>query len=129
MAAEMSHVKIFFGDPPFIVVQSYGLMFFLRSRLIGKFNRQTQRLMTDVTVVAMEETEKGDMIELILDTHFTPAIGMILMDENSATWEITGILHDPKRVTDEDHGKRYTMTCQGVNTERAIHTGKYKLLH
>jgi hypothetical protein len=85
--------------------------------------------MTSVTILEVETTSMGDVAELILEPSFVPAIGMMLMDQDSLTWEITGILHDSKRNTEEAHGKRWTFQCQPVSTDKSIHPGEYKLIH
>jgi hypothetical protein len=85
--------------------------------------------MITVTILQTESTVLGDMVELTLDKHIEPAIGMILMDENSRTWEVTAILHDAKRITEEHHFKRWTFQCRPVNTDSSIHPGEFKLIH
>jgi hypothetical protein len=87
-------------------------------------------LMTTVTIVESESTSMGDMAELILDKSIVPSTGMILMDEDSQTWEVTGALHDAKRTTGDDLStKRWTLRCKPVNTDQPIHTGEFKLIH
>ena len=85
--------------------------------------------MTNVKILQTESTSMGDMAELNLDKSFAPATGMILMDEESQTWEVTGTLHDAKRNTGDEITKRWTFQCKGVNTDRPIHPGEFKLIH
>ena len=86
--------------------------------------------MIQVTITETDSTPLGDMAELTLDKSFEPAIGMILMDEDSQTWEVTGTLHDVKRTTGDDlTSKRWTFQCRPVNTDKPLHTGEYKLIH
>jgi hypothetical protein len=85
--------------------------------------------MTPVTIIEAETTTIGDMAELILDGSVVPAIGMILIDEDSLTWEITGFMHDASRTTGDDSSKLWTLQCKPVNTEKSIHTGSFKLMH
>jgi hypothetical protein len=85
--------------------------------------------MTTVTIIETESTAMGEMADIMLDRSIEPAIGMILMDEDSQTWEVTAALHDAKRLTDEHSAKRWTVQCKPVNSDKPIHPGAFKLLH
>ena len=85
--------------------------------------------MTTVNVIETESTVMGDMADLIIDRSIVPSVGMILMDEDSQTWEVTAALHDSKRLTEENSTKRWTLQCKPVNTEKPIHPGEFKLIH
>jgi hypothetical protein len=85
--------------------------------------------MTHVTITETESTKMGDMAELTLDRSLEPAIGMILMDEDSLTWEVTGTLHDKKRTTGTSSVIHWTLRCKPVNTTKPIHPGEFKLIH
>lgn len=86
--------------------------------------------MISVTILQTDTNSFGDMAELNLDVSIEPSIGMILMDEDSQTWEVTGTLHDAKRTTGDDlTTKRWTFQCKRVNTDKPIHTGQFKLMH
>jgi len=85
--------------------------------------------MIDVTILETESTSRGDTAELILDKSITPAIGMILIDEDSQTWEVVAMLHDKKRSTADSHTVRWILHCQPVNAEKPLHPGEFKLMH
>lgn len=86
--------------------------------------------MTTVKILQIESTTMGDMVDLMLDVSVVPAPGMILMDEESQTWEITALLHDSKRNTGNDIiRKRWTFQCKPVNADKPIQPGEFKLLH
>jgi hypothetical protein len=85
--------------------------------------------MTIVKILDIESTPMGDMADIVLDNSIQPSTGMILMDEDSQTWEVTGALHDTKRLTEESKAKRWTLRCKPVNTEKPIHLGEFKLIH
>jgi len=85
--------------------------------------------MTTVTIISTEATPMGDMAEVILDHRIEPAIGMILIDEDSFTWEVTATLHDASRTTGDQSMKLWTLQCTPVNSELAIHPGVFKLMH
>jgi hypothetical protein len=85
--------------------------------------------MTTVKILETESTVMGDMAELMMDHSVVPSIGMILMDEDSQTWEVTAALHDAKRLTEESSSRRWTLRCKPVNGDKPIHTGEFKLLH
>jgi hypothetical protein len=85
--------------------------------------------MINVTILETETTSFGDMAELILDKSVTPSVGMILIDEDSQTWEVTATLHDKKRSTNDTKTIRWTFQCKGVNTDLPIHPGEFKLMH
>jgi hypothetical protein len=85
--------------------------------------------MTIVKVLDTESTIMGEMADIVLDNSIQPTTGMILMDEDSQTWEVTGALHDTKRLTEEGHARRWTLRCKPVNTEKPIHRGEFKLIH
>jgi hypothetical protein len=86
-------------------------------------------IMTTVTIIRTETTPMGDMAEVILDRHIEPGIGMILIDEDSQTWEITATLHDASRTTDNEHARLWTLQCKPVNSDEPIHPGVFKLMH
>jgi hypothetical protein len=85
--------------------------------------------MTDVTIIETETTTAGDMVELILDKHIKPVVGMVLIDEESRTWEVTATLHDAQRYTGDSSTIRWTFQCKPLNTDDSIHTGPFKLMH
>jgi len=64
------------------------------------------------------------MAEVIVSEKIEPAVGMILIDEHSQTWEITGTLHDSRRTTDTENSKLWTLQCTPVNAEREIQPGE-----
>ena len=85
--------------------------------------------MVNVNVLEIEVTSMGEMAEVEIDKHVEPSVGMILMDEESQTWEITATLHGAKRLTHESHTRRWTFQCKPVNTQTDLHPGTYKLIH
>ena len=85
--------------------------------------------MTTVNIINVESTALGDMAELILQGHISPGIGMILIDEDSYTWEVTGFMHDAGRTTTSDSAKLWTLRCSPVNSDKPMHTGVFKLMH
>lgn len=85
--------------------------------------------MVMVSIVLVESTSIGDVVEALIDKNVEPAVGMMLMDEQSETWEITAALHDTKRITHEDHLKRWTFQCKPLSSDEPIHVGDYKLIH
>jgi hypothetical protein len=85
--------------------------------------------MIDITILETEATSRGDVAEVILDKSVVPAIGMILIDEDSQTWEVTAMLHDKKRSTEDSSTVRWLLHCQPVNTEKPLHPGPFKLMH
>jgi hypothetical protein len=85
--------------------------------------------MITVNILEIEETPMGEMADVVLEKSFEPAPGMMLMDEDSQTWEVTAMLHDAKRITQEESTKRWTFQCKPVNTQSALHTGVYKIIH
>jgi hypothetical protein len=85
--------------------------------------------MNTVNIVHTESTPVGEMAELILEKHITPVVGMILIDEDSLTWEITAVLQNANSTTDNHNAKLYTLRCSPVNSEKPIHTGIFKLMH
>jgi hypothetical protein len=85
--------------------------------------------MTEVTILQAETTSIGEMAELMLERTTELAIGMILIDEESLTWEVTGFLHDASRTTGDASSKLWTVQCKPVNTDKPIHTGTFKLMH
>ena len=85
--------------------------------------------MTSVIITETDSTPMGDLAELILDKSIKPSLGMILMDEDSQTWEVTGALHDAKQATGNESTTRWTLRCKPVNTDQSIHTGPFKLIH
>jgi hypothetical protein len=85
--------------------------------------------MIDVTILETESTPSGDIAELILDKSITPTIGMILIDADSQTWEVTATLHDSKRATEDATSVRWTFHCRPVNTDQPLHAGAFKLMH
>jgi hypothetical protein len=82
-----------------------------------------------VTITEVEITSMGEMAELILDRSVHPALGMILIDDESHTWEITGCLQSANRTTRDELSKLWTLVCKPVNTEKPIHPGVFKLMH
>jgi hypothetical protein len=70
----------------------------------------------------------GDMAELILDHSIEPSIGMILIDEDSLTWEVTAALHQTNRTTGNG-SSLWTLRCNPVNSDQPIHSGTFKLMH
>ena len=85
--------------------------------------------MFSVDITRAEVTSQGEIVEAILDASVTPAIGMILIDEESRTWEITAMLHDAARAYEKEHKKLWTFQCSAVNADVSIHEGEYKLMH
>lgn len=85
--------------------------------------------MITVNILEIEVTPMGEMADVVLDKTIEPSPGMILMDEDSKTWEVTAMLHDAKRITHEDHTRRWTFQCRPVNTQDPLHTGWFKLIH
>lgn len=84
---------------------------------------------TTVDVIETESTVMGEMADLIIDRSIVPSVGMILMDKDSQTWEVTAALHDSKRLTEESSTQRWTLQCKPVNTEKPIHRGEFRLIH
>jgi hypothetical protein len=82
-----------------------------------------------VRITEVETTSMGDMAELTLERAIHPSIGMILIDEDSLTWEVTGMLHSSNRTTGDESSKLWTLQCKPVNTDKSIHTGIFKLMH
>lgn len=82
-----------------------------------------------VNIIETESTAKGDMADMVVDCLFKPTVGMILMDEDSQTWEVAAALHDSKRLTEEKTMKRWTLQCKPVNADKPIHPGEFKLIH
>jgi hypothetical protein len=85
--------------------------------------------MTSVIITETDSTPLGVLAELVLDKSIKPSTGMILMDEDSQTWEVTGALHDAKQATGNESTTRWTLRCKPVNTDQPIHTGEFKLIH
>jgi hypothetical protein len=85
--------------------------------------------MTTVTILQTETTPVGDMAELILDHSIEPSIGMILIDEESLTWEVTATLHQTNRTTGNGSSRLWTFRCKPVNSDKHIHPGTFKLMH
>lgn len=85
--------------------------------------------MTTVNIVETETTLLGEMADAVVDKNIQPAVGMMLMDEDSLTWEVTAMLHDSKRATGEEFTKLWTFQCKPINTDKPIHTGPFKLIH
>jgi hypothetical protein len=85
--------------------------------------------MITVKVIETEFTSMGDMAELLLDKHVEPALGMMLIDKEGDTWEITGTLSSKQRNTTDATMRRWTFQVKPVNTENNIHTGDFKLMH
>ena len=85
--------------------------------------------MIPVTIIQTESTLVGDIADLILEESIEPVVGMVLIDEDSLTWEVTGTLSDSKRTTGDGTTKRWTFQCRPLNTHLSIHTGEFKLMH
>jgi hypothetical protein len=86
-------------------------------------------MMVKLTVTEIEITAMGDMASVILDKTIKPAVGMLLIDEDSETWEITATLHDKKRSTTDGASSLWTLQCKPVNATKEFHAGEYKLMH
>jgi hypothetical protein len=85
--------------------------------------------MITVKIIETELTTMGDMAELLLDKHIEPTLGMMLIDKEGDTWEITGTLSNKQRHTSDTNMRRWTFQVKPVNTENNIHTGDFKLMH
>ncbi|MBT1688791.1 hypothetical protein [Dawidia soli] len=85
--------------------------------------------MITVTVIETELTPMGDMAELLLDKHVEPALGMMLIDKEGDTWEVTGTLSNKQRNATDTSLRRWTFQVKPVNTDQNIHTGEFKLMH
>lgn len=85
--------------------------------------------MITVNVVEVEVTTLGELADVVVDKSVTPGPGMRLMDEDSETWEVTGALHNAKRVLNEEQTKLWTLQCKAVNASKSMEPGRYKLIH
>lgn len=85
--------------------------------------------MVTVNVVEVELTPMGELADVVVDKAIQPEPGMRLMDDDSETWEVTGALHNAKRVINEHHTKLWTLQCKPVTASKALHTGLFKLIH
>jgi hypothetical protein len=85
--------------------------------------------MIKINILEIENTPMGDMADVVLENSFQPSPGMMLMDEDSQTWEVTGMLHDSKRITAETSTRRWTFQCRPVTADKPLHTGEFKLIH
>ena len=85
--------------------------------------------MIDVNILEIEQTPMGEMADVVLPNSVEPTPGMILMDEDSQTWEVTAMLHDSKRITHEENTKRWTFQCRPVSATSPLHPGAYRLIH
>jgi hypothetical protein len=85
--------------------------------------------MITVNILETEYTSVGDMAELLLDAHVEPALGMMLIDEKGDTWEVTATLSSKERRTTDPSMRWWTFQVKPVNTDQAIHTGLFKLMH
>ena len=85
--------------------------------------------MITINVVEIEVTSIGELVDAVVDKAVSPQPGMRLMDEHSEIWEITGTLHNAKRVLNEEHTKLWTLQCKSVNATKAMEPGLFKLIH
>lgn len=85
--------------------------------------------MITVNIIETEFTAVGDMAELLLDKHVEPALGMMLIDKEGDTWEVTATLLSNQRNTFDASMRRWTFQVKPVNTDQSIHTGEFKLMH
>lgn len=85
--------------------------------------------MVTVNVVEVELTSMGELADVVVDKAVTPEPGMTLMDDDSETWEVTGALHNAKRVINEDHTKLWTLQCKPVTASKSMQPGLFKLIH
>jgi hypothetical protein len=85
--------------------------------------------MITVNVVEIEVTVLGELADVVIDKAVVPQPGMRLMDNDSETWEVTGTLHDSKRVVNEEHTKLWTLQCIPVTASKAMQPGLFKLIH
>lgn len=85
--------------------------------------------MITVNVVEVEVTPLGELADVVVDKAVMPGPGMRLMNDDSETWEVTGALHNAKRVINEDHTQLWTLQCKGVNASKSMEPGLYTLIH
>jgi hypothetical protein len=85
--------------------------------------------MTTITVTEIEFTSKGEMATAVIDKSVNPGVGMLLIDEDSETWQITATLHDKKRSFTQGRSSVWTLQCKPVNASKEFHAGDYKLIH
>lgn len=85
--------------------------------------------MITVNVVEIEQTSLGELADVIVDKNIDPQPGMTLMDDDSQTWEVTGMLHNSKRIINEDHTQLWTFQCKPISADKPMQTGLYKLIH
>ncbi len=85
--------------------------------------------MISVNVVEIELTSLGELADVVVDKSFDPQPGMMLMDDESQIWEVTGTMHNAQRVLNENHTRLWTFQCKPVNANRPMQTGMYKLIH
>ena len=85
--------------------------------------------MVTVNVVDIEVTSFGEIADVVIEKDVTPQTGMMLMNDDSETWEVTAALHNSKTVTNEEHTKLWTLQCKSMTAEKAMQPGLFKLLH
>jgi hypothetical protein len=85
--------------------------------------------MITVNVVEIEVTSFGELADVVMDKAIAPQTGMMLMNDDSETWEVTGALHNASRVLNEEHTKLWTLQCKALTASRAMEPGLFKLIH
>lgn len=85
--------------------------------------------MVTVNVIEIEVTSFGELADVVIEKSIAPQTGMMLMNDDSETWEVTAALHNSKRVLNEDHTKLWTLQCKAITASKAMQPGLFKLIH